>query len=105
MSAPSRSSEQRSAALSAALVARQERARLRVALKRREVSAVDVINGADDNAVWAGLKVTWLLECLPGVGSVRAARLLGNLGIAPSRRIQGLGVHQRAALIGELERR
>ena len=55
-------------------------------------------------AVWAALRVTWLLESLPGVGKVRADKVITSLGIAPSRRIQGLGTHQRAALLAELER-
>ena len=104
MSAPTRSDEQRSAALESAQAARQERARLRTALKTRELSAIDVINGAQANPVWAALRVSWLLECLPGIGSIRASRILETARIAASRRVQGLGVHQRAALIAELER-
>jgi len=66
------------------------------------VSAIDVIRGAEDNPTWGGLKVTWLLECVPGIGAVRAERIMTSLRIAPSRRIQGLGERQRAALIAEL---
>jgi hypothetical protein len=99
---PERTAEQRTDALASALAARRERARLRRALKSREVTGVDVLLGAPDNPLWAGLKVTWLLESLPGVGTVRADRILTCLDIAPSRRIQGLGVHQRSALIAEL---
>jgi hypothetical protein len=102
MSVPVRSAEQRADALAAALAARQERSRLRGALKGREVSAVDVIHGAPDNPTWGGLRVSWLLECVPGIGVVRAERIMTSLHIAPSRRIQGLGDRQRAALISEL---
>lgn len=104
MSIPERSPQERAAALETALAARVERARLRVDLKARTVSGVDVIEGASGNRLWAALKVTWLLESLPGVGEVRAARLLSDLRIAPSRRIQGLGSRQRAVLIAELRR-
>lgn len=104
MTTPPRTAEQRSDALAAALAARRERSRLRSALKSREVTGTEVLVGADDNPLWAGLKVTWLLESLPGVGPVRAERILTCLDIAPSRRIQGLGVRQRAALIAELSR-
>ena len=104
MSAPTRSDEQRSAALESAQAARAERARLRAALKTRAVSAIDVLNGAEVNPVWAALRVSWLLECLPGIGTIRAGRILESARIAPSRHVQGLGVHQRAALIAELER-
>ena len=104
MSAPDRSPEQRTEALEAALAVRQERARLRAALKSRAVSPVTVIEQADDNPLWANLKVAWLLECLPGIGAVRADRILADVQIAPSRRIQGLGIRQRAALVAELLR-
>ncbi len=104
MSIPARSDEQRAQALESALAARMERARLRAELKAKQMSGVDVLEGAVENRLWAGLKVTWLLECLPGVGQVRAERMLSDLQIAPSRRIQGLGTRQRAALIAELTR-
>ncbi len=102
MSTPPRTDEQRSAALAAALAARQERAHLRQAIKSRAMAAADVIRGADENTVWAGLRVTWLLECVPGLGSVRAARLMDTVGISPTRRVRGLGVHQREALLAAL---
>lgn len=102
MSVPVRSDAQRADALAVALAARRERARLRSALKSREVTAVDVIEGAPGNPLWAGVRVSWLLECVPGIGSVRAERIMTELQIAPSRRIQGLGDRQRAALLAEL---
>ncbi len=102
MSVPTRSPEQRADALAAALAARQERARLRAALKSREIDAVDVILGAPDHPLWASVKVSWLLECVPGIGEVRAERIMTSLRIAPSRRVQGLGERQRQALLAEL---
>ena len=104
MTIPARSDEQRAEALEAALAVRMERARLRGELKAKNVSAVEVIEGAADNRLWAGLKVTWLLKCLPGVGEVRAERMLTELQIARSRRLQGLGSRQRSALIAALRR-
>lgn len=105
MSVPTRSPEQRSDALAAALAARQERARLRAALKDRSVTAADVIRGSADNPVWAAVRVSWLLESVPGIGCVRAEKLMTDLHIAPSRRVQGLGDRQRAALITALGER
>ncbi|MFE0654419.1 hypothetical protein ACFVZH_38395 [Streptomyces sp. NPDC059534] len=40
-----------------------------------------------------------LLESLPQIGRVRAQRLLIELGIAPSRRLRGLGPRQRQRLL------
>jgi len=69
------------------------------------MSAVEVLRGADDNPLWANLKVTWFLASLPGVGEVRSGRIMSELQIARSRHIRGLGVRQRAALIAELDGR
>ena len=51
-----------------------------------------------------GLRVAWLLESLPGIGAVRAERMMSALQIAPTRRIQGLGHRQRVARIAALRR-
>ena len=104
MTAPARSDEQRAAALEAAVASRVARARLRSDLKAGRISGVDVVLGAEDNPAWARLPVTWLLASLPGVGAVRAERILDRLQIAPSRRLQGLGTRQRTALLDELRR-
>lgn len=104
MTTPPRTEEERTKALGAAVAARVERARLRADLKAGRMSAVAVIDGAAKNPTWARLPVRWLLESLPGVGAVRAQRLLDRLQIARSRRIQGLGVRQRAELLAELAR-
>jgi len=39
------------------------------------------------------------LEKLPGVGKVRARRIMAELEISESRRLRGLGTKQRAALL------
>jgi len=39
-----------------------------------------------------------VLESMPGVGKVRAQRIMEKLGISPNRRVRGLGTHQRQAL-------
>ena len=44
-------------------------------------------------------KVLAVLESLPGVGKVKARRLMEDIGIAESRRLRGLGDQQRAALL------
>jgi hypothetical protein len=102
MSVPVRSDEQRADALSAALAARRERARLRAALKARDLSPITVIEEAPERPLWGALRVSWLLESVPGIGAIRAERIMVTLRIAPSRRIQGLGERQRAALVAEL---
>lgn len=99
---PSRTTAEREQALTRALETRRERARVRAALRARSMTPVEVIEGASGNPVWAGLRVSWLLESVPGIGPVRAERLMAELAIAPSRRVRGLGERQRAALLAEL---
>jgi len=43
--------------------------------------------------------VRQVLEALPGVGRVKAARAIEEVSIAPNRRIQGLRHLQREALL------
>ena len=44
------------------------------------------------------MKVSALLQAMPGVGKVRAKQIMERLGIADNRRISGLGTNQREAL-------
>lgn len=48
------------------------------------------------------LKVVSMLESLPGVGKVKARKVMDDIGIADNRRVQGLGAQQRAALREQL---
>src|SRR5256714_9040616 len=47
------------------------------------------------------MKVSALLEAMPGVGKVRAQQIMERLEIAPSRRLRGLGDRQRKALLAD----
>lgn len=53
--------------------------------------------GRTDDVV-GKMKVTALLESMPGVGKVRARQIMARLGISESRRVRGLGANQVAAL-------
>ena len=44
------------------------------------------------------MKVSAVLEALPGVGKVKAAQTMEELGISDTRRVRGLGTNQVAAL-------
>ena len=48
------------------------------------------------------LKVVSMLESLPGVGKIKARRIMEEIGIADNRRVQGLGAQQRQCLLNEL---
>ena len=67
-------------------------------LKHGATSLSDVLKEAQTDDVIGKMKVSALLESLPGVGKVRAKQIMERLGIAESRRVRGLGANQRAAL-------
>jgi predicted flap endonuclease-1-like 5' DNA nuclease len=91
--------QERAAALDKAAAARSVRAAAKMRLKAGELSVADVLRaGAADDAI-ARMRVTELLEAIPGIGPVRAAAIMEQLGIAASRRVRGLGIHQRRALV------
>jgi hypothetical protein len=91
--------EQRAAALAKAAVARRERAAAKNRLKYSQGSLADVIKEGKDNEIIGKMKVSALLESLPGVGRVRARQIMDEVGISESRRVRGLGANQAAALI------
>ena len=104
MPLPTLTEEQRRAALAKAAQARRARAELKEKLKRAEMSLRDVLNGASDDII-GKMKVSSVLESLPGVGKVRARKLMERLEISTSRRVRGLGAKQRDALLGEFSKR
>jgi hypothetical protein len=101
---PERSVEQRAAALDRALEVRRERAALRSDLKAARRSGVAVVLGSAADDQWHGVKVIWLLQSLPGVGSVRAEALMSALSIPQTRRLGGLKEQQRLALAEAIAR-
>lgn len=96
---PSLTPEQRQAALEKAAVARRQRAEVKEKLKAGSLSLGELFEQADQDETLAKLKVVSVLESLPGVGKVRARRLMQELDISESRRLRGLGRNQREALL------
>ena len=98
---PQLTEEQRAAALQKAAEARRARAEWKSRLKGGATSLEEVLKESDTDEVLGKMKVSALLEALPGVGKVRAAQMMERLEIAPSRRLRGLGDRQRKALLSE----
>jgi hypothetical protein len=93
--------DQRAAALEKAAKARKDRAEVKNNLKRGGTTLPAVLKQGQSDDVIGKMKVSALLEAMPGVGKVRARQIMERLGIAESRRVRGLGANQRTALENE----
>ncbi len=81
--------------------ARIKRAQVREDLKSEKITLADVIAMKDDPVV-GRMKVSALIETMPGYGKARAEKLMKELQIAESRRLRGLGERQTEALLSRL---
>ena len=99
---PILSPEARQAALQKAAAARRQRAELKEKLKMGSLTLKELLDQATRDEVVAKMKVVTVLESLPGLGKVKARRLMDEIGISESRRVQGLGDKQRRALFDKL---
>ena len=101
MPLPSLSPEQRQAALEKAAEIRKARAELKDELKSGKTTLASVLDRAERDDVVGKLKVSAVLQAMPGIGKIRAQQIMERLKIAESRRLRGLGEQQRKALLGE----
>lgn len=98
---PTLTPEQRAEALVKATAARRSRAQMKSKVKSGEISIGDVLNFAREDQAIGKMRVSELLESLPSVGKIRAKLIMERLSISPTRRVQGLGKHQRRGLLDE----
>lgn len=103
MALPQLTPEQRADALAKSAVARRERAAVKNRLKYAQGSLSEVIVDGKKNDIVGKMKVSALLESMPGVGRVRARQIMDEVGISETRRVRGLGNNQIAALIEYFE--
>ncbi|MDA8392293.1 MAG: integration host factor, actinobacterial type [Actinomycetota bacterium] len=96
---PSLSPDQRKAALEKAAQARRQRAELKEQLKQGSITLQDLLKRANDEELVGKMKVVSVLESMPGLGKVKARRIMEQVGISETRRLQGLGSNQREALL------
>ncbi|MGV8082532.1 MAG: integration host factor, actinobacterial type [Coriobacteriia bacterium] len=101
MALPNLSDADRQKALKKAAEARQQRAALRADIKSGKLTFSEVMRRSEDPVI-ARLKVVTLLESLPGYGKAKAQKIMGELEISESRRVQGLGARQREQLLERL---
>ena len=99
---PSLSADQRQAALEKAAQARRTRAELKEKLKMGSLGLGDLLQLAETDEVVGKMKVLAVLESLPGLGKVKARRVMEEVGISETRRLAGLGDQQRKKLFDKL---
>ena len=104
MAIPTLTPEERQAALEKARAARRKRAQIREDVKTGKLTLEDVLNMKDDEVV-GRTKVAALLEAIHGIGPARAEKIMEQAGIAPSRRIKGIGSKQQEKLLELLKER
>jgi hypothetical protein len=96
---PALTPQERAAALEKAARIRKERSEIKRQLKSGSLGLKQAFELAATNEALAKMRVLTLLESLPALGKVKARRVLNQVGIAESRRVQGLGANQRAELL------
>jgi hypothetical protein len=99
MALPQLTPEQRAQALQKAAAARKARAELKGELKSGKLSLQQVLKRDDDTV--GKMKVSVVLESLPGVGKVRVGKIMEELDISATRRVRGLGAKQRELLLAK----
>jgi len=93
------STTQRAQALAKAAAARTARKQLLDEVKAGKTGLAEVLARADTDELVKKTKVLAVVKALPEVGRVRAGQLLEQAQIVDTRRVGGLGVRQREALI------
>jgi hypothetical protein len=101
MALPKLSLEEKKKALKKAQEVRSKRAKIRQNLKKGKTTIREVLNNINDDVV-AKMRVVYLLESLPRIGKVKTKKIMNDIGIDETRRIQGLGNRQRQALLERL---
>ena len=102
MPAPTRTAEQRAAALEKARIVRAQRSEITTKLSLGTMSAADALKKVDDPII-GRMKVKSFINALPGYGKVKTEKLMEELGIPESRRLQGLGAKQMENLKAALK--
>lgn len=101
---PQLSEEQRREALAKAAEARKKRALVKEALRNGQTNLRELLGRTADEVV-GKMKVSSVLEALPGVGKVRARKIMERIDISGTRRMRGLGTKQKDALLREFEQK
>lgn len=75
------------------------RAEIKNRLKYSQGSLKEVVEQGQHDDIVGKMKVSALLESMPGIGKIKARAIMAEIGISESRRLRGLGPNQISALI------
>ncbi|HEY8392320.1 MAG TPA: integration host factor, actinobacterial type [Capillibacterium sp.] len=98
MPLPKLTIEEKKQALKKAQQVRSQRAKIRQDLKAGRTGIREILEQVDNDVI-AKMRVAYLLESLPRIGKVRTRKIMNEIGIDETRRVQGLGSRQKQALI------
>jgi hypothetical protein len=79
---------------------RKARAELKDQLKSGKTSLASVLDRAEGDDVVGKLKVSAVLQAMPGIGKIRAQQIMEKLKIAESRGCEGSGTAAQGAAWG-----
>lgn len=101
MALPKLTAEEKLKALKKAQEMRSKRARIRQELKCGQTNIRELLEEISDDTV-AKMRVAYLIESLPRIGKIRTRKIMSDIGIDETRRVQGLGSKQKQALLERL---
>ena len=78
---------------------RAQRAEIKVELKKGTLSLVSLLERAPSEDLVGKMKVSAVLENLPGYGKVKAHKVMEQVGISDTRRLAGLGANPKSQLL------
>ena len=87
------------AALEKAARVRTQRAEIKANLKKGSVSLASLLERAGNEDLIGKMKVSNVLENLPGYGKAKAQKVMEQVGISDTRRLAGLGANQKSQLL------
>lgn len=101
MALPKLTAEEKLKALKKAQEMRSRRAHIRKELKCGQTNIRALLEEVSNDAV-AKMRVAYLIESLPRIGKIRTRKIMSDIGIDETRRVQGLGSKQKQALLERL---
>lgn len=97
MPVPHISKEKRDESLKKARLYRIQRAQIKQSVKKGIVSLGDVFNGSVNyKDIVGNMKLIDIVKSLPGIGDIKAKKILNSLSISERKTIKGLGEKQKA---------